>query len=181
MISINNQFQNLYHLALAIGDGKNQQEAAELALSGYLQKLDCFAGAIYKKEVVDNKCRYKPFSSNPAGIESNASFKGLTENLSWSPKKCTKDFDGIKKAHLKYFDDGTHGYIFELPGFGLMALLKRGEAFSEQFIQNLLPLCKKLADVLLDFGTKERLNLLSEADTNAVLNTKKNTQAISCR
>ncbi|MCF8366624.1 MAG: PAS domain S-box protein, partial [Bacteroidales bacterium] len=181
MISITKQFQILYELALCIGNGKNQQEAAETAISLYLKKLNCFAGAILKKEIIENRCNYKHVSSIPANIEAIESYKELLKGLSKSAKDCISDFDDIKTYALQNFKDTTQGYLFELPGFGILILLGKGDAFSETFMKHLLPLNKKLADSLIDLGEKIIVNQPFEvmvSDTNEASLTELNIKPV---
>lgn len=172
MITSTDQIQILYEIALTTGEGKNLKQAANKALSVYLRKLNCFAGAIYQKEQIENLCWYKKVNAIPSRIERIGAFKNLLGGLPLDPENCSKGINPEALPGIGTFDENTHTYIMNLPGYGFLAMLKKGEMLPDDFILSLKPLNKKLADALRAFTVENTLNLHSaalEASSNAIL------------
>lgn len=172
MITSTDQIQILYEIALTTGEGRNLKQAANKALSVYLRKLNCFAGAIYQKEQIENLCWYKKVNAIPSRIERIEAFKKLTGELPLDPKNCSEGINPEALPGIGTFDENTHTYIMNLPGYGFLVMLKKGEMLPDDFILSLKPLNKKLADALRAFTVENTLNLHSaalEASSNAIL------------
>ncbi len=171
MISSTDQIQILYEIALTIGEGKNLKQAANKALSVYLRKLNCFAGAVFQQEQIENLCWYKKIGSIPSRIDRIEAFKKATGALPLSVQNCSKPISPDQIPGFSTYEGNIHTYIMNLPGFGLLIMVKKGARLPDDFIMSLKPLNKKLADALHAFTVENKLNLQSaalEASSNSI-------------
>lgn len=175
MISAQEQIQILYEIALSIGEGVNLKSAAKNALAIYLRKLNCSAGAIFQKEVDMGLVSHHVVTAIPRRIERVPLYAEAIKHIPFKPVSVViNDMDWPIICHL---DEGGYSYLMQLKGFGLMLLIKNGNPLPEGFIQSMEPLNQKLADSLVSFVDREKLNLQSQAlesNTNAIVITDNN-------
>jgi PAS domain S-box-containing protein len=172
MINSYDQIQLLYEIALNIGEGSNMKQAANKALSTYLRKLNCFAGAIYKAENIKDKCWFKNITSIPVKIERNTFFNEIISHFNTSPNNCINDQIQVSLPFTKTCEEKTTAYVMKLADFGLLVMLKKDNKLPEDLIYALQPLNKKLGEALISFQIKEINHIHSqalEASNNAIL------------
>jgi len=107
--------QALYEIALSIGGKETLAETADTALAGYLRKLNCSVGGIFRA-TADG---YKPTATIPANPTSNDLLSAAIDRLS---ELSSDDLP----LHAEPTAD-THYYLFSLPEFGVLIIGKQAE------------------------------------------------------
>jgi len=135
------RIQTLYEISLSIGSKRTLAETADDALLGYLQKLNCSVGAIYRHRSTAERVDYETIATIPAIPESNNTLQAAFGAL--------PDANGPIGEQLPISgrsEEGAHFCLFELPGFGVLALGKHGGRVDEITRSALRPLNQKLAE-----------------------------------
>ncbi len=178
MISPYEKIQILYEISLTIGEGNSIQESAKKALSIYLRKLNCTAGVIFAKSEIANIVSYKHIYSIPRRIETKSLYEDILSDI---PKE-TPHLQSflLKLPIINSSINNTHSYLMELPDYGLILLIKKGEPFSADIIHSLKPLNKKLAETGLKYQqisaleeSNKRYQLLSESTFESIFLSEK--------
>ncbi len=172
MISSTDQIQILYEISLIIGEGSNLKQAASKALSVYLRKLNCSAGAILFQRNINERYWFQLLYSIPSQISRNQIYQEITRQIGKSPLHCNDCLSKIEFPSITQHSDSSYSYLMKLPDFGLLLMIKKGDPLPIDFIYSLRQLNKKLADALKSFVVKEQLDIHSaalEASPNSVL------------
>ena len=126
--------QALYEIALSIGGKETLSETADAALAGYLRKLNCSVGGIFRA-TADG---YEPTATIPADPTSNDLLSTAIDRLA-----------EVSTDELPLHAEptaGTHYYLFSLPEFGVLVIGKQGGAVDTATRSALTPLNEKLAE-----------------------------------
>ena len=126
--------QALYEIALTIGGKETLTETADAALAGYLRKLNCSVGGIFR--ATENG--YTPTTTIPADPAGNALLSAGIERLA------ELSSDGFPN-HTEP-TAGDHCYLFSLPDFGALVIGKQGGEIDTATRSALTPLNEKLAE-----------------------------------
>jgi PAS domain S-box-containing protein len=126
--------QALYEIALSIGGKETLTETADTALAGYLRKLNCSVGGIFR--ATDDG--YEATATIPADPTDNSLLSTAIARLA----EVSTDELPIHAEPA----DGTHYYLFPLPEFGVLAIGKQGGAIDTATRSALTPLNEKLAE-----------------------------------
>ena len=126
--------QALYEIALTIGGKETLTETADAALAGYLRKLNCSVGGIFR--ATENG--YTPTTTIPADPAGNALLSAGIERLA------ELSSDGFPN-HTEP-TAGDHCYLFSLPDFGALVIGKQGGEVDTATRSALTPLNEKLAE-----------------------------------
>lgn len=126
--------QALYEIALSIGGKETLTETADAALAGYLRKLNCSVGGIFRA-TADG---YEPTTTIPAEATNNALLSAAIDQL-------TEVSNDELPLHAEP-TDGTHYYLFSLPEFGALVIGKQGGEIDTATRSALTPLNEKLAE-----------------------------------
>jgi PAS domain S-box-containing protein len=172
MISSTDQIQILYEISLVIGEGSTLKQAATKALSAYLRKLNCSAGALLIQRNINNRYGVQLLHSIPSQIQRNKIYQEVIRQVGTSPLNCKDCFANIEFPSIHQHPDSTYSYLMKLPDVGLLFMIKKGDPLPLDFIYSLRPLNKKLGDALQSFIIKEQLDIHSaalEASPNSVL------------
>ncbi|GEM_PF-2911600 len=148
----------LYEIAISIGTSLDLTEMLKSSLTTFLKRLNCSAGGIYTlNKELEGKVRVEKIYSIPRQADQNESYQAALQNLS-SLLEESQWIDFNKKLPLTgQNEDGSHFYIFELPDFGLMLLIKNDEGLPPLIVKSLEPLQLKLAGACHACITKESL------------------------
>ena len=139
MNSRQERVQVLYEISLAVGRGSDLTETAREALSAYLRKLNCSAGAVLaRRNGPDGEAQYEPVAAIPAQPTVH---DGYQHALSW-----LRDTKAPALPELLTIDDSTAAYLMELPGFGVLVLVTPGPIIDDDTVGALGALNQKLAD-----------------------------------
>ncbi|WP_136601238.1 PAS domain S-box protein [Salinigranum halophilum] len=138
------QLQVLYEIALSIGRGETLSEVAQTALSSYLRRLNCSTGGVFERYEEDGDVSYRLIEGIPDNPTYNDTFEAATRHLDHGDATDAASFrEGLP---LSAGDGAAHYYIFDLPEFGVLVIIKNGEPLAPGTIAALEPLNQKLAD-----------------------------------
>lgn len=141
--------QILYELAMSIGTSLNLKQMLKVSLSSFLRKLNCGAIALYKYAPGEMAANPEEIFSLPRTIHKIPAFQQALESLNHIAG--THEVQNIKH-HLpdEVFIESDHYYYFkELPGYGVLLLIKYGEPLSEYLLKSLRPLMLKLGSACI--------------------------------
>lgn len=146
-----------YEIAMAVGNSQELDVMLKEALSTCLRKLNCLAGAVLQR-VEDNRSRvsYELVYAIPKRLKRN---NAMTEGLESLPAK----IDGADEAtFLSGLPDiqssnGFNRYVLELPGFGLLLLIKSEPGLTRPELNSLAQINRKLAGACRSCVANERL------------------------
>jgi len=118
MSSRQQRIQTLYEISLSIGPKETLAATAEEALSGYLQKLNCSVGGVYRRE---DDGSYDPVATVPTDPPVDGLLAAASDKL---PVVHSTEGLGELLPIATETDIGGCCYLFELPGFGALVLGK---------------------------------------------------------
>lgn len=155
MTSPQERIQVLYEISLSIGSTGELSETARRALSAYLRKLNCSAGAVLERRAAREAApSYETVAMIPARAAISDGFKSALDRL---------PADGSDEeflASLPITDrtaDGVSYYIMSLPDFGVLVLVTRQRQLGSETVAALRPLNEKLATACRGERYEERL------------------------
>lgn len=155
MTSSQERIQVLYEISLSIGATGELSETARRALSAYLRKLNCSAGAVVeRRDARDGQASYETVAMIPSRAAISDGFKSALERL---PR------DGDDEAFLSSLpitdrtDGGVSYYIMALPDFGVLVLVTRQRQLGSETVAALRPLNEKLATTCRGERYEDRL------------------------
>jgi len=126
--------QALYEIALTIGGKETLTETADAALAGYLRKLNCSVGGIFRA----TEDGYTPTATIPADPTGNALLSAGIDHLA---ERSSDAFPSHTEPTA-----GDHCYLFSLPDFGVLVIGKQGGEIDTATRSALTPLNEKLAE-----------------------------------
>ncbi len=164
MVTSPEQIQIFYEISMSIGTSLDLHDTIKNALSTYLKRLNCAAGAVF--QLIDEENGYYHFEkvySIPRNIESVKSYEEAFDI--W---KLSGDRETYKKmlAMLPYrhscscYAQSTH--IMALPGFGILFLSVNQEHFDDHIIHSILQLNRKFANACVACLQNESLKQSEE-------------------
>ncbi|HDR05925.1 MAG TPA: response regulator, partial [Candidatus Marinimicrobia bacterium] len=121
------------------------KKASQTILRTYLRKLNCFAGVIYHSHYMQqNRYQIETAASIPANIERSPSLQPIFERLPGELNE--QDYHRFhQELPLSGTESGAHYYFMNLPEFGFILLLKRGERLPHYIFRALEALNLKVA------------------------------------
>lgn len=137
--------QIFYEISMAVGSSLDLNQMLKSSLTTYLKKLSCTSGIIF--QTIDQPGHFSRFKKQCA-VPRNAAKKTFTQNRERIIPEQLANKDLIKFQNLLPFsgrtDDGHAFVIMELPGYGLILLLKKGDPIHPNTIQSLIKINTKL-------------------------------------
>lgn len=135
------KIQVLYEIALAIQPKADVESTVEAAVSTYLQKLNCSGAAAFQTHAdADGDLTHELVTTLPEQSQFTDSLLVDRDSL---PDR--EDALGSVLPVVEEVEPGTHRYVMELPDFGALVLLRRGQPLDEQTVLSLRELNEKLA------------------------------------
>lgn len=146
MISPIEQLQVLYECSMSIGTGLNLHRMLRKSISTILRKLNCAAGGVhFLQQDAGGGHRFRQVFSIPRDT-------GRIEEYQAALKQLPAEFDdqqwkAFKNALPVYGHTGPGRYfhVVDLPGLGIIILLKNGRNLDPLFIKSMGPLFAKLS------------------------------------
>ncbi len=146
MLTTAEHIQIFYEISMSIGRSLDSDKMLRQSLSTYLKKLNCSAGGILLlKEDSNGSFSYEQIYSIPRKVNHNKSYQSALKNISQS-------LTGNQIAEFQKrlpingrSDSGEYFHIMDLPGYGLIVLIKSGDDFKPYIVNSLKPLNVKLA------------------------------------
>lgn len=141
------QIQIFYEIAMMIGNSLDLNKMLKTSLTSYLKKLSCNSGVIYRMVQTENKTRQLlPQCAIPRDAHKKRIFKDAIKDIpEISDENEFTHFLSILPIHRDFGAD-QNCYVLELPGFGLLVLVKSGGKFHNSILQSLNQLNHKLAN-----------------------------------
>ncbi len=134
------RIQVLYEIALSIRPAATLEETVRSAVSTYLQKLNCSAGAVFERHgSPDGTLEYDLVATLPAQSRLAAAVHRARDRFPGT----AADLDTL--PIVEESDDDTHRYIMDLPEFGMLVLVRRGPPLDDGILHSLPELNEKLA------------------------------------
>ncbi|WP_051286284.1 sensor histidine kinase [Megalodesulfovibrio gigas] len=150
--------QTIHEIAMATGNSLVMETMLQEALSTYLTRLSCMAAEVFAARPWEGGAQFRsifrlPRRPLPGGVVEEASrlVPGQVKAGDLDP------FLSDMPVHSEH--DGVHRYLFELPGFGLLLVLRSDEAFSRPMLESLFALHRKLARACLSCMRSEDARL----------------------
>lgn len=150
------RIQILYEISLSVGTQGDLTETARTALSAYLRKLNCSAGAVFERSVTrSGSISYETVTMIPSRA---AVSSGLEAAISRLPDGVSGD--SVFRDSLPITDqsdDGATYYIMSLPDFGVLVLVARTQPLDGETVAALGQLNEKLATACRDERNEHKL------------------------
>lgn len=154
--------QVFYEIAMAIGSSLDLNQMLKSSLTTYLKKLSCTSGIIFKLSQQSDKIWG---FENQCAVPRNAARKTFTLNREkLVPDQLGHDDLDTFLAMLPISgrtDDDQAYVIMNLPGFGLLLLLRKGEEIHPNTIQSLIKINTKLAGSATACLQKEKIEQIN--------------------
>ena len=154
MNSRQERVQVLYEISLSIGRGDDLEATAQNALSGYLRKLNCSAGAVLERSREYGSLSYDRVAETPARPQRSAGYRASIEAL---PDEADDAAAFHRSLPTVVERDGDTAYVLDLPEFGVLVLVRTGSELDSNTLAALGPLNQKLADACRAERTERRL------------------------
>jgi PAS domain S-box-containing protein len=138
--------QLYYEIAMSIGLTLDMNKMLKVALTSYLKNLHCTAGAIlHLKERSANKFVFRKIYATPRKIQDSGVYLKILDLL--TPSFDKNQLSTFKKK-LPLIGGGKEKdcyHLLDLPGFGMLLLIRPDGELSTQIIKSISPLNAKLA------------------------------------
>lgn len=140
------QLQIFYEIAMNIGTSLDLHQMLKTSLRVYLRNLNCFSGIVFKTmDEPDGRIRFSQVMSLPRNAANHILCKQALNEIPQVLDKTSFD-EFIKKTPIVAEPNKDQSYyIMNLPGFGLLLLIKNGEVFQKPILKSLKQLNQKLA------------------------------------
>ncbi|BCS89253.1 PAS domain-containing sensor histidine kinase [Pseudodesulfovibrio sediminis] len=145
-----------YEIVMSIGNSLELVPMLREGLPTYLRKLNCLAGAVLRHVESEGTHSFETVYAIPKRMGRNSVLKTV---LGLIPQELDTDayaafMDGL--PHLETCDD-YRSYLLDLPGFGLLLLIRSAPGFSDTDIKSLAPINVKLGGACRSCDANERL------------------------
>ena len=138
--------QLYYEIAMSIGLTLDMNKMLKVALTSYIKNLDCAASAVlHLKKRPSNKYVFRKIYITPRKIQESGVYLRIIKLL--SPTFDENQLITFKKK-LPLVGGGEEEYYYhllDLPGFGMLLLIRPNGELSTQIIKSISPLNAKLA------------------------------------
>jgi PAS domain S-box len=151
MSSRQQRIQTLYEISLSIGPKETLAATAEEALSGYLQKLNCPVGGIYRRQ---DDGSYDPIATVPTDPPADGLLAAAGDHL---PVVHSTTGLGDALPVAVETDAGEWCYLFELPEFGVLILGKHTGELDRVTRSALTEVNERLAETCQSLLTERQL------------------------
>lgn len=146
-----------YEIAMSIGNSLDLGLMLKESLSMYLRKLNCLAGAVLMAREEDGETSFESAYAIPKRLHRNSAIRTAIENVPTSLSR--QELGDYLDSLPLQTDVGEHKlYVMDLPGFGLLMLIKSAPGLSEPDFQSLIPLNAKLANACRSCVANEQLH-----------------------
>ena len=150
----------VYEVAMTIGTSLDLQKMLRESLSTLLKKLNCSGGSVHFCRLHEcGKLGGDLIYSIPRNILINKTYQAALTHLRDVAEATPPAELSAKLPICGQMDGQSFFYLMELPEFGLLVLLKNGEALNPLIIKALRPLLIKLAEACRACVQSEALRL----------------------
>ena len=162
------QTQIFYEIAMSIGNSLDLRDMLKEALSAYLKKLNCSAGIVLemRREDAGALC-FTPVFSLPRNLPlstSQAALENIVRDLS------PASLSGFLQALPIAGQDGNDRFfhLMDLPGFGLLLLVKSRKGLCPDIVSSLGPINRKLAHSCLACLQSMKIEAMNQQLTHEI-------------
>ena len=143
VLSLQQHTQVLYEIALDIGGSIDLEVMLKKSMRTMLRKLNCLGAAVFADRYDGERYRPKEVFALPRNFRNNAAYSVAISKLSTSEEPETgRTYWPDPKP---YSVGNAYYYLFDLPGFGVLVLL-RAHSLDPPLALSLSPICNKLAE-----------------------------------
>jgi len=167
--------QLYYEIAMSIGLTLDMNKMLKVALTSYIKNLNCIASAVlHLKERSPDKYVFRKIYVTPRKIQDSGVYRRIIEILSPTFDKDQLSTFKKKLPLLGSGEDKVFYHLLDLPGFGMLLLIRQNEELSTQIIKSISPLNAKLAVACNACSQNRELNKahLQAVDINRELRQK---------
>ena len=162
------QTQIFYEIAMSIGNSLDISNMLKEGLSAYLRKLNFSAGIVFEmRQDAGGALRFAPIFSMPRNMSvstSRAVMEHIPQEL--SPASLSGFLETLPISGREDKDRFFH--LMELPGFGLLLLIKSSFDPGPGIIRSLGPLNRKLADSCLACLQNSKIETINQRLTHEI-------------
>jgi signal transduction histidine kinase/ActR/RegA family two-component response regulator len=165
------QLQVFYEIAMSMGNSLDINKMLQESLTAYLRKLNCSAGAIFKLETPPGgDCRFVPIYSIPREIKRNPVCIRALEHIprEMPPSRLPKFLHKLPINGNGQSKEANFYHLMELPGFGLLLLVKSSTDLEPSVLQWLNKLNEKLTRSCIACIQNERVKQTNEQLENEI-------------
>lgn len=140
------QIQVFFEIAISIGSSLDLKKMVKSSILTYLRKLNCSSGAVFQyNETENNQIIFNKVIAIPYSADIKTEFEIIADLID-KPIDKAKLNELIPQLPLKStLKNGSHSYLMNLPGFGLLCLNKNSDEFTQNILYTLKPINNKLA------------------------------------
>ena len=162
------QTQIFYEIAMSIGNSLELGKMLKEGLSAYLRKLNCSAGIVLEmRKEPGGALRFAPVFSIPRNLSLSAcrvAMEHIPHDL--SPASLSGFLQALPMCGQE--DKGRFFHLMELPGFGLLLLVRGVSDLRPDIIRSLAPLNRKLADSCLACLQNMKIETINQQLTHEI-------------
>lgn len=141
------KLQILYEIALSVGGTSGLESTAQNTLEALVRRLDCVAGSVLALTPPGDPGLpgLEPLALAPEDAAENTLYaRAMEAALAADTTRITEGTVSGVIARGGSEEAGSH-YLLALPGFGMVVLVKRGPVLPDDLLNDLEPICDKLA------------------------------------
>jgi len=138
--------QLYYEIAMSIGLTLDMNKMLKVALTSYIKNLNCTTSAIlHLKHRPSSKFVFRKIYASPRKIQESGVYLRILDLL--SPSFDENQLNAFKKKLplIGAGDENEYYHLLDLPGFGMLLLIRPDGELSTQIIKSISPLNAKLA------------------------------------
>jgi len=138
--------QLYYEIAMSIGLTLDMNKMLKVALTSYMKNLHCTGSAIlHLKERASDKFVFRKIYVTPKNIQENGVYLKIVNVLSPSFNKIQLNTFKKKLPLIGGGKEKDCYHLLDLPGFGMLLLIRPDGELSSQIVKSISPLNAKLA------------------------------------
>lgn len=145
--------QALYHLSLAIGNSLDLQQMLAESGSAFFDHFAAYSLGIYQRVTGENGRFQLQEQYTKGRIKRNAAYRSALKQANGLVEQGADALSFVNQR------EDTHQYGFDLPDYGIMLMLKKGEPLSVGEIDEKRPLFRKLAIAAHDITAQQQTEL----------------------
>jgi len=131
---------------MSIGSSIDLKKMLKTSLSTYLRKLNCSAGGILYLDKNDKDQRYRSIITIPRNPRSNIAYQYALEHSTYKMDSREQERFRSKLPISGVIGESSFFHILELPGYGVIILIRNGQSLDPYALNSLEPLNAKLAN-----------------------------------
>ncbi|MCA1986485.1 MAG: PAS domain-containing sensor histidine kinase [Desulfovibrio sp.] len=140
--------QTIHEIAMATGNSLVMETMLQEALSTYLTRLSCMAAEVFTARPWEGGAQFRSIFRLPRRPLAQGVVEEAARMTPAQVKAAALD-SFLAGLPLHSAHDNIHRYLFELPGFGLLLVLRSDAPFERPMLESLVAVHRKLARACL--------------------------------